>query len=397
MIKEIRLENWKSFEDAKLYIDPLTFVIGTNASGKSNILDALSFLCDSAKGIPVSEIAQYTRGGVDWMIRKGKDAFTLSVVVDDGGNDLIYRLSCRKNDTALQISFESLEEVASKTGKNRILFATDTVSEDASSPAIPVRFYQEKPGRQKRLDLNRQTTVLSQMENLVAVKKVKEAAALVQNGLKSIFILNPIPNHMRDYSPLSERLNPDAGNIAGLLAGMNPEEQKKVEGELTAYVRPLPEKDIKRIWAEKVGRFESDAMLYCEEEWVNGDKIEIDARSMSDGTLRFIAIVIALLTGKPGSLLVIEEVDNGLHPSRSQELVNVLQDLGEKSGIDIICTTHNPVLVDTLGLEMIPFISYVTRSEQTGCSMITLLEDKENPAKLMARGSVGDLMTEDAL
>ena len=138
-------------------------------------------------------------------------------------------------------------------------------------------------------------------------------------------------------------------------------------------------------------------MLYCEEEWVNGEKIEIDARSMSDGTLRFIAIVVALLTGKAGSLLVIEEVDNGLHPSRAEELVNVLKTLGEKAQTDIICTTHNPVLIDALGNEMIPFISYVTRSDETGCSIVNLLEDKKNLAKLMASGSVGDMMTEDAL
>lgn len=397
MIKEIRLQNWKSFEESVLYIDPLTFVIGTNASGKSNILDALSFLSDSAKGIPVNDIAQNTRGGIDWMIRKGADAFTLKVVVDARGGDLVYTLSCRKQDTALQIAFESLEQIAVKKQTKRSLFYTDVNNENASSPVIPTRFYQERRGPHKRMDLGRQTSVLSQMENLVAIKKVKDAALLVQNGLRNIFILNPIPNHMRDYSPLSERLNQDGGNIAGLLAGMNREEQERVEKELTDYVRPLPEKDIKRIWAEKVGRFESDAMLYCEEEWVNGEKIEIDARGMSDGTLRFIAIVVALLTGKAGSLLVIEEVDNGLHPSRSQELVKVLKELGEKSRIDIICTTHNPVLIDTLGNDMIPFISYVTRSEQTGCSVIELLEDKQNLAKLMANGSVGDLMTEDAL
>lgn len=397
MIKKIKLKDWKSFETSELYIDPLTFIIGTNASGKSNILDALSFLSDSAKGIPVNDIAQYTRGGLDWMIRKGSDSFSLIVVIDDTGNDLIYTLSCRKNDTSLQISFESLERLSAKTKKSKVLFTTDVAAEDAASPAIPIRLSQEKRGRQKRIDLNRQTTVLSQIENLVTVKSVKTAAALVQNGLKNIFILNPIPNHMRDYSPLSEHLSPDAGNIAGLLAGMSPEEQEKIEKELTAYVRPLPEKDIKRIWAEKVGRFKSDAMLYCEEEWINNERIEIDARSMSDGTLRFIAIVVALLTGKAGSLLVIEEVDNGLHPSRSQELVNVLKTLGDKSQIDIICTTHNPVLIDTLGHEMIPFISYVTRSEKTGCSIIALLEDKKNLAKLMASSSVGDLMTEDAL
>lgn len=397
MIKAIKLHNWKSFEDSILNVDPLTFIIGTNASGKSNILDALSFLCDSAKGIPVNDIAQHTRGGLDWMIRKGAEEFTLTVVMEDDNNDLIYTLSCRKNDTSLQLSYESLERISNKTKKSKILFATDEANEKILSPAIPVRVYQEKRGRQKRMDLSRQTTILSQMDNLVAVKEVKETASYVQKGLRNIFILNPIPNHMRNYSPLAERLDPDAGNIAGLLAGMSFEDQQNVEKRLTEYVRPLPEKDINRIWAEKVGRFESDAMLYCEEEWVNGEKIEIDARSMSDGTLRFIAIVVALLTGKAGSLLVIEEVDNGLHPSRSRELVKVLKGLGESSQVDIICTTHNPVLIDTLGPEMIPFISYVTRSEETGCSIVALLEDKQNLAKLMASSSVGDLMTEDAL
>lgn len=396
MITEISLKNWKSFEESRLFIDPLTFVIGTNASGKSNILDALSFLCNSAKGIPINEIAQSTRGGSDWLIRKGADAFELSATIDNDGENIIYTLSCRKNDNSIQLAFESLE-LCSKTKRGRMLFTTDTAGESPLSPAIPTRFYQEKPGRQKKLDLNRQTTVLSQIDNLVTVKKVKEASLLVQNTLKSIFILNPIPNHMRDYSPLSERLNPDAGNIAGLLAGMDPNNQEKVERKLTEYVKPLPDKDIKRIWAEKVGRFESDAMLYCEEEWIDGERIEIDARSMSDGTLRFIAIVVALLTGKAGSLLLIEEVDNGLHPSRSQELVNVLKVLGAKSKIDIICTTHNPVLIDAFGHEMIPFISYVSRSSENGSSVINLLEDKQNLAKLMATCSVGDMMTEGVL
>ncbi|MEO1586922.1 MAG: AAA family ATPase [Bacteroidota bacterium] len=50
MIKELYLENWKSFGSSRLYIDPLTILIGTNASGKSNILDALLFLQKIANG-----------------------------------------------------------------------------------------------------------------------------------------------------------------------------------------------------------------------------------------------------------------------------------------------------------------------------------------------------------
>ena len=97
------------------------------------------------------------------------------------------------------------------------------------------------------------------------------------------------------------------------------------------------------------------------EDW-NPDQ-PVDARGMSDGTLRFIAIVVALLTAAPHSLLLIEEVDNGLHPSRAKELVDMLKELSRKRQVDVLCTTHNPVLLDELGNKMIPFVSYVTRDE----------------------------------
>ena len=44
MITKIRLQNWKSFKDSTIYIDSLGILIGTNASGKSNVLDAFVFL-----------------------------------------------------------------------------------------------------------------------------------------------------------------------------------------------------------------------------------------------------------------------------------------------------------------------------------------------------------------
>ncbi|WP_256834791.1 AAA family ATPase [Parageobacillus thermoglucosidasius] len=44
MLKEVHYKNWKSFSNATLYIDPLTVLIGTNASGKSNALDSIAFL-----------------------------------------------------------------------------------------------------------------------------------------------------------------------------------------------------------------------------------------------------------------------------------------------------------------------------------------------------------------
>ena len=123
------------------------------------------------------------------------------------------------------------------------------------------------------------------------------------------------------------------------------------------------------------------------EDW-NPDQ-PVDARGMSDGTLRFIAIVVALLTAAPHSLLLIEEVDNGLHPSRAKELVDMLKELSRKRQVDVLCTTHNPYLIDSLGTDMIPCITYVKRNEHTGSSELNTLDENENLVNMMASGSIG--------
>ncbi len=91
MLKKIRLKNFKNFQDAELILSPFTLLIGTNASGKSNIRDALRFLHGIARGYNLAEIMgeKYVEGGVlQWRgIRGGtrevtflnSETFTLEV------------------------------------------------------------------------------------------------------------------------------------------------------------------------------------------------------------------------------------------------------------------------------------------------------------------------------
>lgn len=68
MITKIRLQNWKSFKDSILYIDSLGILIGTNASGKSNVLDAFAFLRAIGEGKSLLDAIQMVRGGEDWIV-----------------------------------------------------------------------------------------------------------------------------------------------------------------------------------------------------------------------------------------------------------------------------------------------------------------------------------------
>jgi len=267
-----------------------------------------------------------------------------------------YAITCGISDTKAEVLYEALsiltQSSKSKPPKEKFLFKTAV--EEANTPGLPTYFNTGTQGRGKRIDLNRSHSILSQAETLNLRKDVVDAVKKLLGELENIFVFDPIPSHMRDYKPFSDTLQSDGSNIAGVLAGLESQRKKEIEHELTHYLKDLPEKDVKRVWAEPVGKFQTDAMLYCEEGW-GTEKYEVDARGMSDGTLRYLAIVTALLTRKENSLLIVEEIDNGLHPSRVKMLIHMLKTLGKKRNIDIVITTHNPALLDALGNTMVPY------------------------------------------
>lgn len=401
MIKQIRLVDWKSFADATLYIDPLTILIGTNASGKSNALDALLFLNRISSGAGLFQAIngdlslKALRGGNEWICRKPNNRFALEVITDVPGTtqEYWYRLEVLVNGTKAEVYEEKLTLVAprprSADPKERNLFWTSLG--DPSALGIATYFYTGTKGPGKRIDIGKNSSILSQLESQSLRKEITDASRYIVTEFQKIFVFDPIPSHMRAYMPLAEKLQSDGSNVAGVLAGLEDARRIQLEKTITDYLRSLPERDILRIWTERIGKFNNDAMLYCKEGWGGSESHEIDARGMSDGTLRFIAIVTAILTREPGSLLVIEEIDNGLHPSRSTVLIDMLMTLGKERRIDVIITTHNPALLDAAGPRMVPFITVAHRDGQTGFSCLTQLEDIDQLPKLMASGSLGKL------
>ena len=407
MITELQLENWKSYRQASLYIDSLSVLVGTNASGKSNALDALLLLNRVATGISLTAALKGdgtqlpVRGGVEWAARRPGSLLAIGVVCRaDELTDYEYRLEVHIIENRCDLHSEQLNRIKYRPGKdgkrksqvgNIKLLRTDICPENA--PSIMARLYNEKQGTPRQL--SRSHAVLFQLIGQKSRQEIQDGVNEVNATLRNIFILDPIPSHMRTFSPLSDRLAVDAQNIAGVLAALPKDKQQEIEVVLTQYARQLPERDIRRIYAETVGKFNSDAMLYCEEHWLDqGPPPTVDARGMSDGTLRFLAILTALLTRPSDSLLVIEEVDNGLHPSRARLLLEMLKAVGTQRSVDVLVTTHNPALLDAMGTEMLPFITVASRDPGTGDSVLTLLEDVAQLPKLLAMGPMGRLSSE---
>jgi predicted ATPase len=394
MITELRLRNWKSFFDATLFIDPITVIIGTNASGKSNIFDALKLLSALASPIDMMDIAKNVRGGAEGIIRRGEQMCNLTITMegDKSSEQLIYEVALAfDGQRNIYIKDESL--ILATTKKNLVMFERKELDEMNKS-LVSVALYTE--GKPRYQNFSAKTSVLSQIEYVNCVRRIKDSTLTVVNNLRKIRLSNPIPERMRDFAPLSKTIAEDASDLAGYLANLDEELKSGTYEAILKYLKPLPDRDIKSIRADKIPMTDK-AMLFCTEEWTAGHTQEQSALGMSDGTLRFAGIIAMLITAEDKALILLEELDKGVHPSRAKDLVKMLKEIGKQKKLDIICTTHNATFVDELGPQMIPFISYIKRNEENGCTDIHLLEENEQLARLMASKSVGDMMTNNDL
>lgn len=98
MIKSFLFEDFKSFEKAELDLEAVTSLIGSNSSGKSNAIEGIQILAESATGIDLSVVLDgvrssdsHIRGGSNACCRFKTSSFKLGCLVDsDEESDLFY-------------------------------------------------------------------------------------------------------------------------------------------------------------------------------------------------------------------------------------------------------------------------------------------------------------------
>lgn len=342
----------------------------------------------------IMDIAKTVRGGAEGIIRRGQQECSLTIRMEGERetDQLAYGITL-SFDSQRNIFIKGENLVLLTNRKNITLFERKSIDSNNSSLVSVELYTGSKPRVQT---FSAKSSVLSQIEYVNCIRMIKDSVLIATENLRKIHLSNPIPERMRDFAPLSTTLADDASNLAGYLAKMDAEAQKRTYESVLKYLRPLPDKDIKNIRAEKIPMTDM-AMLFCTEEWTEGMTQEQSARGMSDGTLRFAGIITMLVTAEDKSLILLEELDKGVHPSRAKDMVKMLREIGKQKQLDIICTTHNATFIDELGPQMIPFISYIKRNDHDGCTDIRLLEDNEKLARLMASKTVGDMMTNNDL
>jgi predicted ATPase len=149
---------------------------------------------------------------------------------------------------------------------------------------------------------------------------------------------------MRNYGRRGYPLGHDGRNLSGVLADLC--EQSDERESLVAWLVEFCAPDIKGIEFVEVKELGDVMAMFVE----RGSR-RISARSISDGTLRFLGTLLALRTAEPGSVILIEEIEAGLHPTRIRLLVEFLEAVTLERQIQVIATTHSPVVLQWLSDE----------------------------------------------
>ena len=353
MLKKLHIEDFKSFADETIELHPLTVLVGANASGKSNLLDAVRFLQGLALDMSLvdamrgrweggRQVWPGLRGGVADVARRGATELSIESEWAIGGEVITHRLACEPGDHPL-LSSESLHS----SMVSGYLFDTnagalrDQAGRDQGS-SIRVALKRTGRGNSPTQVHAASRSLLHQLRTDPPVSEdVARVRELVLRAMRTAYFLDITPSLMRDFvGKHVGELGLEGENVSAL--AWNICQDAEAKADLVDWLAELCAPELEDIDFAKTDL--GDVMLVVVE---RGGR-RIPARSLSDGTLRFLGQLIALRTAPEGSLLLIEEIENGLHPTRAHLLVEAMEAATRARGVQVVATTHSPLVLNAL-------------------------------------------------
>ena len=411
MIKSIRLVNFKNLADETLSVGPFTIIVGTNASGKSNIRDALRFLHGIGRGYRLPDIigGKYGVGGQsEWapirgagreIVRFGKSAFRLQVKMKT--LDYLIEVEVDSGDEAhpgpVRVTREELRwDSKIYIGADSTIYTShpgwgDPVDEQDDDTRLLLRMgrtgTQRKYGH--RIAVRPDQPALTQIqEHRIVVKRHKALARQAIETFANMRFLDLAPNRMRQAALPGQTVLGDGGeNLPVVLQNICTDpERKKILGNWLRELTPMDVSDFE-FPRDPSGRVH---LRICE---AGGRKFSAD--SASDGTLRFLAMLAALLGEKPNGLYFFEEIDSGIHPARQWLLLDLIQRQVTKGKVQVMTTTHVPDLLTFVDDTTFRHMSVLCRLEGSEDAVIRPVAELPNARDLRkSQGGLGRLLTE---
>ena len=396
MITSIRLVNFKNFADETLRVGPFTVIVGANASGKSNIRDAFRFLHGIGRGYTLAEIigGKYGPGGQrEWEPIRGAgneivrfeplhphipSEFSLHVELKLSGIKTYYSIKVGLNPTSSE-GFRVLEEELRT--ESTIIYKTMKTSE--SNLWLLVGDNDER-----QIGLSQSQPVLTQFLQIYKEIWYQQIFDLgLHSVLESMRFLDLSPDRMREAAFPGQHIMGDSGeNLSIVLQQICADsKRKKILSDWLCELTPMDVQGFE-FPPDPSGRIH---LMLCE-----GNGRKVSAYSASDGTLRFLAMLAALLGENPKGLYFFEEIDTGIHPARQSLLLELIEKQAAKEKIQIITTTHAPDLLTFVNDSTFENMSVVCRLEDSSDAIIRRVAELPNARELRKSQGLGKLLTE---
>ncbi len=409
MLTTLRLQGFKNFRDATLALGPLTLLVGTNAAGKSNLRDAFRFLHGIGRGYSLAEIIgeKWGEGGVlQWRgIRGGtrEAAFT-------GASIFALTIEFRFQEIGAQpLIFPEegsyfIEVDVGDNGKPpRVIRERLTVGDlmvfdshpsgdplSAASPDpdhLPVRLMKGPSQRGpygKKINCLNLRPALSQLAEHSLDRNARLYVKIALAELSSMRFLDLDPDALRRPSLPGQTVLGDKGeNLSSVLQSIcTKSDLKAALASWIAELTPMDATDFE-FPADQQGR-----ILVSLIEKGGG---HISAYSASDGTLRFLAMIAALLGPESSRFYFFEELDNGIHPARLHLLLGLIERQAERGTVQMVATTHSPELLALLDGKSLESASLVYRLPGSNEGRIVRILDIPGAADLIANQDLAKL------
>ena len=414
-IKNIKVSNFKSFDEVNVDLGRFNVLIGANASGKSNFINILQFLKDIAESGLDNAISMQ---GMDYIqnINIGASK-NLSVelhieskdepvkfgtekdkrIIGTEAYEFMYKFSIefyKRKSGYKRIAEESLEancnfvELEKKNGKikekekigeGKIILINDEgrVKCELEPKDIPIRMEDIVPPFFSKKEFLEEK--LSPKELFIETPIFLPPISFKINGFfrnMSIYDFDPkLSKHATLITGKTE-LEPNGSNLAIVLKNIL-DDRKKAERISNLIKDFLP--FIDDITVEKL----PDKSLLAGLKEIYYGNTFLPAFLISDGTINITALIIALYFEKT-PLTVIEEPERNIHPYLISKVVEMMNDVSERLKKQIIVTTHNPEVVRHGDIENILLV----HRDDKGFSQISRPAEKEE-VKIFLENKMG--------
>ena len=383
-IRTIRLENILSYglSGDEFPLEPLNVLIGPNASGKSNLIEALSLLAVAPRDLqkPIR-----TGGGVKHWLWKGSSQLgttTVDVTVEypKGQQPLRYRLSFTETGSQFELRDEAVENEKPTSDKKDPFFY---YRYQDGRPVLNV-FTEQEPGHKRHLereDVKYDQSILSQRRDPDSYPELTYLADQFERMrfYREWNFEHGEPPRSPGRTDLPKKsLEEDASNLALVLNDLL--NRPPVKREILERLRTFYQSVLDVTTDITTG----EVQVFFHEE---GLEHSVPATRLSDGSLRYLCLLAVLCHPDPPPVICIEEPEIGLHPDIIPKVAKLLVEASSRS--QIFVTTHSDILVDAL-TETPESIVVCEKSE--GATQLRRL-DKTELEPWLERYRLGELWT----